>query len=66
MRNFIDAFAVSTRQKLKAFRNNQLGSVTQMFAVAAFPMVIAAGAAIDTVRIGREQVSFNAAVDSAV
>ncbi len=66
MRNFIDAFAVSTRQKLKAFRNNQLGSVTQMFAVAAFPMVIAAGAAIDTVRIGREQVAFNAAVDSAV
>ncbi len=66
MRNFIDAFAVSTCQKLKAFRNNQLGSVTQMFAVAAFPMVIAAGAAIDTVRIGREQVAFNAAVDSAV
>jgi hypothetical protein len=29
-------------------------------------MVIAAGAAIDTVRIGREQASFNAAVDSAV
>jgi Flp pilus assembly protein TadG len=66
MRNFIDAFASSTRQKLKAFRNNQLGSVTQMFAVAAFPMVIAAGAAIDTVRIGREHVAFNAAVDSAV
>ena len=66
MRNFIDAFVVSTRQKLKAFRINQLGSVTQITAVAAFPMMIAAGAAIDTVRIGREQVAFNGAVDSAV
>ena len=65
MRNFIDAFTVSTNRKLKAFRNNQLGSVTQITAVAAIPMMIAAGAAIDTVRINREQVAFDAAVDSA-
>ena len=65
MRNFIDAFVVSTRQKLKAFRNNQLGSVTQIAAVAAVPMFLCAGAAIDTVRINREQVAFDAAVDSA-
>ena len=65
MRNFIDAFVVSTRQTLKAFRNNQLGSVTQITALAALPMFLCAGAAIDTVRIDREQVAFNAAVDSA-
>lgn len=65
MRNFIDAFAVSTRRKLKAFRNDCLGSVTHITAVAAIPMMIAAGAAIDTVRINREQVAFDAAVDSA-
>jgi Flp pilus assembly protein TadG len=65
MRNFIDAFAVSATQKLKAFRKNQLGSVTQITAVAALPMFLAAGAAIDTVRINREQVAFDAAVDAA-
>lgn len=65
MRNFIDAYAVSTRRKLKAFRNDCLGSVTHITAVAAIPMMIAAGAAIDTVRINREQVAFDAAVDSA-
>jgi Flp pilus assembly protein TadG len=65
MRNSIDAFAVSARQQLKAFRKNHLGSVTHITAVAALPMLLAAGAAIDTVRINREQVAFNAAVDSA-
>lgn len=65
MRNIIDAFTVSTSRKLKAFRNNCLGSVTQITAVAAIPMMLAAGAAIDTVRINREQVAFDAAVDSA-
>ena len=65
MRNFIDAFVVSTHQKLKVFRNNQLGSITQIAAVAAVPMFLCAGAAIDTVRVNREQVAFNAAVDSA-
>ena len=65
MRSFIDAFTVSTSRKLKAFRNECLGSVTQITAVAALPMMLAAGAAIDTVRINREQVAFDAAVDSA-
>ncbi len=65
MRNLIDAFVVSAHQKLKAFRINQLGSVTQITAVAALPMFLAAGAAIDTVRINREQVAFDAAVDAA-
>lgn len=65
MRNFIDAFTVSTNRKLKAFRKDCLGSVTHITAVAAIPMMIAAGAAIDTVRINREQVAFDAAVDSA-
>ena len=65
MRNLIDAFVGSTGRKLKAFRNNHLGSVTQITAVAAIPMMLAAGAAIDTVRINREQVAFDAAVDSA-
>jgi Flp pilus assembly protein TadG len=65
MRNFIDAFVVSTRQKLKAFRSNQLGSITQIAAVAAVPMFLCAGAAIDTVRVNREQVAFDAAVDAA-
>ena len=65
MRNFIDAFVVSTHQKLKAFRKSQLGSITQIAAVAVVPMFLCAGAAIDTVRINREQVAFNGAVDSA-
>ena len=65
MRNSIDAIVVSARIRLKAFRKNQLGSVTQITALAALPMFLCAGAAIDTVRINREQVAFNAAVDSA-
>jgi Flp pilus assembly protein TadG len=65
MRNFFDAFSVSARRKLKAFRKECLGSVTQITAVAALPMMLAAGAAIDTVRINREQVAFDAAVDAA-
>ena len=65
MRTSIDAFIGSTNRKLKAFRNDCLGSVTQITAVAAIPMLLCAGAAIDTVRINREQVAFDAAVDSA-
>lgn len=65
MRNFIDAFTVSTNRKLKAFRKNSMGNISQITAAAAIPMMIAAGAAIDTVRINREQVAFDAAVDSA-
>jgi Flp pilus assembly protein TadG len=65
MRSSIYAFMGSTNRKLKAFRSNCLGSVTQITAVAALPMMLAAGAAIDTIRINREQVAFDAAVDSA-
>ncbi|MEP7173125.1 MAG: pilus assembly protein TadG-related protein [Aestuariivirga sp.] len=65
MRTSLDAFIGSANRKLKAFRNNCLGSVTQITAVAALPMLLAAGAAVDTVRINREQVAFDAAVDSA-
>ncbi len=65
MRNSIGAFIGSTNRKLKAFRNNCLGSITQITAVAALPMMLAAGAAVDTIRINREQVAFDAAVDSA-
>ena len=65
MRNSIVAFIGSTGRKLKVFRNDCLGSVTQITAVAAIPMMLAAGAAVDTVRINREQVAFDAAVDSA-
>ncbi len=65
MRTSIDAFKVSTRRKLKAFRNDCLGSITQITAVAAIPMFLCVGAGIDTVRINREQVAFDAAVDSA-
>ena len=66
MQKSVEAFIASTRKKLKAFRKNQLGSVTQITAIAALPMFLAAGAAIDTVRINREQAAFDAAVDSAV
>ena len=65
MRTSIDAFIGSTSRKLKAFRNNCLGSITQITAVAAIPMFLCAGAAVDTIRINREQVAFDAAVDSA-
>ena len=65
MRSSINAFMGSTSRKLKAFRKECLGSVTQITAVAALPMLLAAGAAIDTIRISREQVAFDAAVDSA-
>ena len=65
MRNSIGAFKVSVRRTLKAFRNDCLGSITYISAVAAIPMFLCAGAAIDTIRINREQVAFDAAVDSA-
>ena len=65
MRNFLNAFNVSTSRKLKAFRNSSKGNVCTLAAAAALPMLLCAGAAIDTVRINREQVAFNAAVDSA-
>ena len=40
MRNFIDAFTVSTSRKLKAFRNSCKGNVSTIAAAAAIPMMI--------------------------
>ena len=65
MRSIIDALKVSTARNIAAFRNNQFGSITSIAAAAAVPMMLCAGAAIDTIRINREQVAFDAAVDSA-
>ena len=56
---------VSTGKKFKAFRKDYRGSISTITAAAAIPMMIATGAAIDTIRINREQVAFYAAVDSA-
>lgn len=65
MRSFIDAFVVSAVQKLKAFRNNQLGSITQIVSVAAVPMFLCAGSAIDFVRVNHTQTKFAAGLDAA-
>ena len=65
MRNFIDASVGSTCQKLKAFCNNQLGSISQISAVAIIPMFLCAGAAIDLARINEASVDFAAGLDAA-
>lgn len=65
MRNFIHAFVVSTRQKLKAFCNNQLGSVTQMAGITALPMLLAVGSAVDFMHVNDAQTKFAAGLDSA-
>ena len=56
---------MSARERFKALRKDHRGSITTFAAAAAVPMFLCAGAAIDTVRISREQVAFDAAVDSA-
>ena len=60
-----DAFTVSTCQKLKAFCNNQLGSISQIAAVAIVPMFLCAGAAIDLARINEASMDFAAGLDAA-
>ncbi|NMD09042.1 MAG: hypothetical protein GYA66_13810, partial [Phyllobacteriaceae bacterium] len=50
----------------KRFLKDSGATVTQIFALAAVPIFLAAGAAIDTARITNEHSKFNAAVDSAV
>ena len=64
MLNFTHVLS-SARKNFRVFRKDHRGSITTITAAAAIPMMIAAGAAIDTVRINREQVAFDAAVDSA-
>jgi Flp pilus assembly protein TadG len=66
MKKFASSFASSTFQKLKGFHRNEAGNVAMLMAAAAIPLMMCAGAAIDMVRITREQASFNAAVDSAI
>jgi Flp pilus assembly protein TadG len=64
MRNFTHVL-ISARKNFKAFRKDHRGSITTIAAVASLPMMLAAGAAIDTIRADRERVAFDAAVDSA-
>jgi Flp pilus assembly protein TadG len=64
VRNFTRVLG-SARENFKAFRKDYRGSITSITAAAALPMMLCAGAAIDTVRISREQVAFDAAVDAA-
>lgn len=65
MRKFIDAFTISTRRMLKAFRDNQLGTTSSVLALAAIPMFLGAGAAIDMARVNEASTHFAAALDAA-
>ncbi len=53
-------------RRFKSFLKNDAGSIAQMLGLSALPLFAALGAAVDTVRLNREQTAFNAAVDSAV
>jgi len=64
VRNFTQVL-ISARENFKAFRKDHRGSITTIAAIASLPMVLCVGAAIDTIRVSREQVAFDAAVDSA-
>jgi Flp pilus assembly protein TadG len=66
MKKFASSFASSTIQKLKGFHRDEAGNIAMLMGAAAIPLMLCAGAAIDMVRITREQASFHAAVDSAV
>lgn len=57
---------VSKFRRFKSFLKNDAGSITQMLGLSAIPLFAALGAAVDTVRLNREQTAFHAAVDSAV
>ena len=65
MLNRVNAFAVSTLRKLKALHKNQLGSIAQIAAVAAVPMLLSVGAAIDFIRVNYTQTEFAAGLDAA-
>jgi Mg-chelatase subunit ChlD len=51
---------------LKRFFKNESANVTMMAGLAAIPMFLASGAAVDMVRVNREQATFQAAIDAAV
>ncbi len=52
--------------RLKRFLKSDAGNIGQMLALSALPLFASLGVAIDTVRLNREQTSFQTAVDSAV
>ncbi len=53
-------------KKLKRLFKDEAANVSVLTGLAVIPMFLAAGAAVDTVRINREQATFQGAVDSAV
>jgi hypothetical protein len=53
------------KKSFRHFARNESGNLTMILGVSLIPLMLAAGAAVDYVRITREQVAFNAAVDSA-
>ena len=65
MLNRVNDFVISPLRKLKAFRKNQLGSITQIAAVAAVPMFLSVGAAVDFIRVNYTQTEFAAGLDAA-
>jgi Flp pilus assembly protein TadG len=65
MQRTVKAVVGSAKKAFRAFRQDQMGSIAQMTALSIIPMFFATGAAIDTVRITREQASFHSAIDSA-
>lgn len=65
MRNYFDGLAESTRAKLKAFRKDRRGSIAQMAAVSAIPMLICVGVAVDTVRVSYTSQKLASTLDAA-
>lgn len=59
-------FKGKTWKAIKAYRANVRGNLTIIVGLSAVPMVIAAAAAIDFVRVDSEETAFHAAVDSAM
>jgi Flp pilus assembly protein TadG len=56
---------LATIRKVMQFLRNTSGNMTITFGLASIPLLLAIGAAVDASRIGREDSSFHAAVDSA-
>ncbi len=59
-------FMSKITRRLQRFIKNENANVTILAGLAVIPMFLAAGSAIDMVRINREQQTFQSAVDSAV
>ncbi len=65
MRKYVEVLKKSARAKLKAFRKDQSGTIMQMAAFTVVPMLLCAGAAIDTVRVSYTHQKFAASLDAA-